>query len=371
MKLFISLVILLAAIGAASADCSYGQRCVHVGESCPHPAVDPWTTCDRDSWCFFSNNPATPYESGNCTAYAKRGEYCDNDYWSCAPGLECFSNEGPASCQYLYFATIGEDCASAFECTNGNDCIDGKCQLRASQEGSCSQTWEDCPYGFSCNRTSDLCIPTLTVGASCSGTRAQCGVGLICSPTNTTMTDYTCVAINSKGLGAACSQNTFSFNLDGRIPDIECDVSQSLLCLENNNGELTCQAPPAITTGNCSTDGCKENNEYCGCPVDSYNGVCALYNTLGAACSESINELIKCAVDNECQYKASGSSSYKSCLYQNCGSIMCDNKCGGQSFSDAKSCGDYKYDGCYAQNSSSFVRPTIFLAIIALVALLF
>ncbi|EFA76792.1 hypothetical protein PPL_09543 [Heterostelium album PN500] len=313
MKLFVSLVVLLVAISTANASCAMGQKCVKLGEQCPPSSVDPWTSCEAGSWCWFGDNPK-PNAWGNCTAYAKLGEFCDGDYWSCADGLTCYgSTRQPKTCQYTNYANVGEDCDSAVDCTNGNQCIYGKCQVKASTQtvGQCAGRWTDCPFGFSCNMTSNI-----------------------------------------KGSGAACATQIPSFGLDGAFPSLECDVSQSLLCLRDNNAKLTCQTPPALTT------------------VDSNTGTCTVSTRLGADCSKAINDLVKCTIDNKCQIYASGTTSYKSCIYQNCRDIMCQNKCDPILTND-KSCTAYQYTGCYANNDSSFVRPTIFLVVIALVALLF
>ncbi|EFA76794.1 gp64/disintegrin-like protein [Heterostelium album PN500] len=371
MKLLISLVVLLVVIGSTNACDTYGQKCVKVGSPCPNPSVDPFTTCEEGSFCYYGKSP-TSTSSGNCTAFAVVGEYCDGSQTSntiCAPGLSCYTgSDSPNTCQFGDYAAIGESCDSSFSCINNNDCVNGKCQLRAAANGKCNDAWSDCAFGYSCNTTSNACIPTLTSGAACNVpglTQARCAVGLVCSPVTTERLNYTCVPVNSKGPGAACASQVASFSLDGSFPSLECDVSQSLLCLLNN-GNYTCQTPPAVSTGNCSATACQSGStEFCSCPVDSWTGTCTQYNTLGADCSKAFNALAKCAVDNKCQIYA-GSPNYKSCIYQHCSSDMC----GGDACvptSSNQGCGESQYAGCHSYSSSSFVRPTtIFIALIAL-----
>ncbi|EFA76795.1 hypothetical protein PPL_09546 [Heterostelium album PN500] len=348
--------VLLVVIGSTNACDHYDQKCLKVGSPCPSSSytfeifnnfvniilsvVDPFTTCEDGSFCYYGKYP-TATSSGNCTAFAVIGEYCEGsqDHFTdsnayCAPGLSCyFGSDNPNTCQFLDYATTGEACDSTSSCINNNDCVNGTCQLTANAQ--CIDVWTGCPFGYSCNTTSNACIPTLTSGAACNvpgSTDARCAVGLVCSPVTTERLNYTCVPVNSKGPGAACASEVASFNLDGSFP--------------------TCQGG---------------STEFCSCPVDSWTGTCTQFNSLGSDCSKAFSGLAQCAVENKCQIYSNGMKNYKSCIFQHCSKYMCGGDACVPTSNYEGFCSRTQYAGCYSYSSSSFVRPTtIFIALIAL-----
>ncbi|GAM19027.1 hypothetical protein SAMD00019534_022020 [Acytostelium subglobosum LB1] len=353
------------------------QTCLKIGANCSTTGDNVFVTCERGSWCA----PLDPVDNkfpgeGTCTRFVDLGGYCNNAAnKACYPGFTCYGNEGaPSTCQWESFATLGQSCQSKVSCQSSNQlCLDGTCQLKP--DTNCSSNI-DCPFNQYCmpdpnGKSGDaLCVPALGNGGNCSTNSNACGVGFICSPTTTDNTDFACVAINSKGAGQACGGISRGFSLIDGVPEVECDVSQSLVCLRDNTMKLVCQSVASMPSGaqNCSSPStsCPAYSN-CACStINSDMGECSTYNTLGASCSDSINQLIKCAIDNKCQ--TVGTDAKPSCLYQHCNNIICNNPCAAKSLYDAQSCGSYPaYSVCRttASSSSSFIRPSMIVALVA------
>ncbi|GAM19028.1 hypothetical protein SAMD00019534_022030, partial [Acytostelium subglobosum LB1] len=379
MRFIISLIMVALLASCAFADFSgcgnAARKCIKIGESC-----DPTSNlnvCQAGSVC-----PTPPVKNPNCTALVGTGGYCDGNAFTCQPGLTCYDGDVP-TCQWTKYATYGESCDSKVDCSSSNMiCLDGKCVIQANK--NCVND-DDCPYGAWCATNStaspiyNFCQQTLALGGNCTDSaNTQCGVGLICSANDNDRIQRSCIAVNSKGSGAPCSPGATSPSLDGAFPYIECDVSQGLVCLGSGPiTNYTCQLPPAVTgvtidCGNRSTGYCPVL-QTCNCPTyDSSIGTCGPTYNLGSECSKSINDLVSCAQRNKCQFNSGRTSSKYSCMYRNCASIMCNNKCGQTSLADVNTCktSEPLYGAC--RSASSFVRPSIVIAaIVAVVAMLF
>eukprot|EP01133_Synstelium_polycarpum_P015219 gene15219-18010_t len=110
------------------------------------------------------------------------------------------------------------------------------------------------------------------------------------------------------------------FDLNGVIPNIECDLSKGLI----SEPEMSVCVEYTATPGyfNCSTA-----NKDDTCPITEScnrndgqvnNGSCQS-NNINSACGDSIQELIKCSIKKKCQTLEVGPfNSPMNCLYQNC-----------------------------------------------------
>eukprot|EP01133_Synstelium_polycarpum_P015217 gene15217-18008_t len=307
-----------------------------------------------------------------CKAYLGEGDDCQGDSkCNYNIGLSCMKNavgDGLA-CQFTEYITIGNACSNNASCIGYEgaetvNCIAGTCQILPGQ--TC-ETKSHCPFGQYCSM--GVCVAEVKIGATCNGDY-QCAVGATCSGTK-------CVAVSSKQLGETCTKSSSDiFDLNGEIPTVECDLSKGLFC-----DQTTAKCQPFLATPasfNCTSNGNKGDdcpgNESCYCNDGQTNLGSCRSNNIDSSCGDSIQELIKCAVDNKCQ--AFGEEQYagdkrspKNCLYQNCASIMCNNKCSTNMVS--KSCsGEPLYPACGAVMSSSIKTVIPSLAIIVLVAIL-
>eukprot|EP01133_Synstelium_polycarpum_P016132 gene16132-19193_t len=79
----------------------------------------------------------------------------------------------------------------------------------------------------------------------------MCPVGAVCSPTTPNGFVSKCVAVSSKELGEACDiESSNTFDLNGRFPLVECDLSKGLICDQTTS---TCkQFVPTPTSLNCT-----------------------------------------------------------------------------------------------------------------------
>eukprot|EP01133_Synstelium_polycarpum_P000433 gene433-515_t len=374
--LFFAAVVLCATVNSS---CNTGYKCIAEGESCEvmRSTHDDYNLyrCEPGTWCplgLFDGNPAP-----NCTAYQSEGEYCDNDFFECHDGLSCYSNDGASSCQNLGYLFAGESCDAQIQCSDNLVCIEGKCSLEAGE--ACSSQSE-CPYGFYCNSDAEgfdysICNATLPVGSNCTSKyntalEEVCELGTVCSLDNKNAEDamFTCVAIFSKKAGDSCSGDT-STGMDASIPKWDCNMAAGLYC-ENS----ICATPnytPAASNCSDSANTCPAYQyQSCFCEsMTSPTGACKLTVNLNAECQESIQDLTECAIDNECKFEGvDNNESRESCLYRNCRSIMCNNKCVAEIARD-ESCSEAPlYPAC--RSSSSFVKPSIAIALVfALVAL--
>ncbi|GAM19030.1 hypothetical protein SAMD00019534_022050 [Acytostelium subglobosum LB1] len=367
-KLLILLATLFVTLTIVNADFTgcgnTASKCLRVGQSCN--SKDNVNICQPGSWCPSGDNQ-------NCTEMVNLGGVCGGKNQMCQYGLDCYTGNVP-TCQWLSYSTLGEPCDSASSCSTSNlQCMDGKCQLPADKKCKSS---DDCPFGMWCfNNATDAsyqCVNTLALNGDCTdGVTTKCGVGMVCSFVDDTRTTKSCIAVASKSANAPCNTPTTSFSLDGYIPMIECDVSQGLVCAGTIN--FTCQTPPTPSTDsvNCTSTSCGPL-ETCNCPTyDSSMGTCGATYNLNGACGSSIKQLADCAQKNKCQFNSGSPSAKNSCLYRNCGNVMCSNKCGQTPLFDTATCGSSQplYPACRA-SSSNIIKPSTALGIAVAVALM-
>ncbi|GAM16978.1 hypothetical protein SAMD00019534_001530 [Acytostelium subglobosum LB1] len=183
----------------------------------------------------------------------------------------------------------------------------------------------------------------------------QCQLGLVCSFVDGTRTNQTCIPIASKGEGEQC-YDTDTFDLDGVIPQYECDLSKGLVCINS-----TCQKPLPLFPGvvNCTKDTvdnpiCPISTQHCNCPtIGSTMGSCAYGNNYNSECANSIKDLVSCVLKNKCQLVWISKYSPNTCFYKHCGSIACNNKCSPQPTKNSRCGSQGIYSACSAYSSGN------------------
>eukprot|EP01133_Synstelium_polycarpum_P015218 gene15218-18009_t len=354
-----------ASMETFNAQCEELESCKANGEAC--------SVYSTNSFCNETNGHNAP---GVCVEYLGQGDSCISDEQKCnyEMGLGCLGDGDAKTCQFKDYATLGMKCSYNESCVGGYEsdrvqCLDGTCQLTP---GSQCRYKPHCLFGQYCE--GGKCIAEVKIGDTCSGD-SMCPVGAVCSPTTSSSSSlFKCVAVSSKQLGEPCGkESSETFDMNGRIPEVECDISKGLVCDPKISACKLFIATPA--SFNCTTankDDTCPRTESCYCNEGQTNIASCQSNNIDSACGDSIQELIKCAVNNKCQSIAIGYDgehrSAKNCLYQNCASFMCNDKCATNMVS--KSCsGEPRYPACAVASSSikTFI-PSV--AIVFLVAML-
>eukprot|EP01133_Synstelium_polycarpum_P000411 gene411-488_t len=373
--------------------------CVKEGEVCSGKNID--FDCDMGMYCSSTSSSSI---NGTCIKYRAEGDSCADDK-KCFPNLECYGQRSAPTCRSTKFAAANEECDSAVDCASKNMvCLNERCALATGR--TCTADSE-CPFQQYCDSIGSngsggegMCLDRVPVGTSCLSTGEYprpidiCQNGLVCSPDGSiqpatptpTQTDiptptqpetptptlsnvkYICQAVFSKTEGQPCSGDP-SLSLDGQLPRFECSLSAGLRC---DNNVCVKMVVPTIATCNKDSD-CPSGYE-CICDTSSSSvGTCqssrTQWNT--ESCQKSIESLFQCATKHKCKVTP-GSSSSESCLYDECGDIICKSSCvqGGQIDQDKATCSRSKpYYGCMS-NSTTYIKPQIAIALLAICILL-
>eukprot|EP01133_Synstelium_polycarpum_P005287 gene5287-6129_t len=313
------------------------------------------------SYCTIRNGS----DVQQCYSYQKEGEFCDGQAYTCADSLYCGVNATIGrSCQSISFAAAGESCQVDTDCSQLYDktpvmvCTNSVCTLKAGEP--CAFDY-GCPFNTYCKNPSSpqaACVATLGLGDQCTSTQI-CSTGLICSPTADGQKSL-CSKPFTKTEGQKCSGDNRLYG-DVSIPITDCKVSDGLYC---NDGvcKLQQQSPSSF---NCTDSKCYYSgggHETCVCEsFDNPTGICQLTENLDQECQDSLQDIIDCAIANECRDDVFAQYSASSCLFKNCNRQMCNNKCQADTHQfDPETCGGANlppFPAC--KSSSSFVKPSM------------
>eukprot|EP01132_Coremiostelium_polycephalum_P009210 gene9210-11286_t len=299
-----------------------------------------------DYECTFSTYCPDDYQNKSrvCTKYLTFDEYCNPDspsYQQCFPEtMTC--DKTTRKCKLKGYLGAGEQCKDSSECNGGMQCNEGKCKLSVIQQ--CTKD-TGCEFGYYCDisRVSSIenkCKPYKQLGQACSD-HDECPYDCTCEgfPSRTCRKSFSLIS------GEKCSTSNNML----RRPDPRggCDIGQNLWCDTEvyicRDANLLYQLPP----NNCSRKGCAAN-EYlsfpatCACQESfSYNkGECVPNVNMNQKCKDFVFKVAKCAVDNKCP--TIYNPSYKSCLFQSCGHLICgDNPCLSSYYKDNLFLGSY------------------------------
>eukprot|EP01132_Coremiostelium_polycephalum_P010035 gene10035-12304_t len=287
--------------------------------------------CEYDSFC--------PDKDSNvklvCTPYINvESQTCNNVDKLCKPeSLQC--NNG--TCQIIPYLGAGEKCSSGSQCKTPLVCSgDNVCALPNGEECSGPDS-DSCQYGLVCRNSTDSngqykCQSLLKLNDQCLQTK-ECEYNLVCTfLDNNDANNFTktCQPTNSKKGGDRCGSNT-DFHIDS-FPRPECDTSEGLICFPKPqvNKSSVCVSKDSVATPssyNCDKQdsSCPSTigDEVCICNGDSGGGICTSTFDLNQSCKNFTDQLVKCAMDNQCILFNNENS--RTCLYTKCNNLMCNS----------------------------------------------
>ncbi|KYQ88863.1 hypothetical protein DLAC_10667 [Tieghemostelium lacteum] len=321
-----SLFIIILYIGISQQQCT-DFSCATEGMKC---------TGDFTS---FSGGDLYPPESKLCTSgyycnnqnickkLAQEGEACYENYCNgtvqvcypnsngCLPGLTCFkqSTESPATCQYLQYLTVGQECESTLQCAYTLECnqTSGLCEI-SQQIKDQLPPGAECSAALHCQGTqycdNSKCVSVVDAGANCTQ-YFQCNYG-------TTCINNTCTPIMTVGEGGSCAESS----------DM-CNVGENLYC---DSDTKECTKMPPLVQGDCSDSSIAACGYAQSCLCSTSNrtlGQCESIITSNLSqCKSAYMSFFTCLKDNNSPLLLSGINviAKPSSVMKNCYQTYCD-----------------------------------------------
>ncbi|KAF2069573.1 hypothetical protein CYY_009114 [Polysphondylium violaceum] len=375
MRIFICVILLSTfvtlSLSQANNDCVF-NKCIGAGGTCLNNVTRSETyQCEPGYRCNGDEFPT-------CIPWAKEGEYCDQDTFRCMNGYTCYqlgSTTRVPTCQMLNFKGYNETCVTDLECASPLKCKfpERQCTLPEKSSSQCSPNGAGCGFGQYCQYSNSTykCASWKPTGEECSSNQ-ECALDSICSvrPIGTGSVKVCNKQLN-KRLGERCYPNPASdFTLSPTfdvIPRFDCNVTAKLYC----GSDGICHTPTDSGTPCSATQPCLTQYDTCMCAKEnnSTSSYCARNVNFTPECGINIQDLFKCAMDNQCVTVGS-SLTRNSCVMKNCRDYICGNSCYTKQTQKDYSCGsdDYNY---FCTNSSSLVRVSLLLLSIMMIFSLF
>ncbi|KYQ88864.1 hypothetical protein DLAC_10668 [Tieghemostelium lacteum] len=241
-----------------------------------------------------------------CIKLGQEGEACYQNYCNgtqpcspvgngCLPGLSCYrqSIEAPATCQYLQYLMIGEECSTSLQCAYTLECnqSSGLCEI-SQKFRDLMPSGVECLAGLHCQGGqycgNGKCLNAVGVGQNCTDPQ-ECQYGTTCN-------NQICTVVMSKGEGSSCED---AYDL--------CDISENFYC---NDNTLECTKLSSLVQGDCSDSSIAvcENGQKCLCSSSNRTlGQCESVATSNLGqCKTAFTSFYTCLKDNNSPLLLSG-----------------------------------------------------------------
>ncbi|KYQ88862.1 hypothetical protein DLAC_10666 [Tieghemostelium lacteum] len=305
-----------------------------------------------------------------CIKVVGEGEPCSNQICNgttpclfygngCQQGLVCYQKEAgtPATCQYLQYLTIGQECESTLQCLYTLECNQdsGVCEFNPkprvlADDVQCYSTLQ-CAGGQYCNADGQ-CVDAGGAGAACTDS-AQCQL-------NTGCLEGVCTDILSLGVGQVC-ENDYNIPL--------CNIANGLYCSDTGK----CEQLPPVVQGNCSdsVNHACDVGQQCICSNAQTNeGQCTpITATNVGECVTAYKAFFNCMLENKSPspYAMINMAAKPSPAMINCGEFYCSAVSSCQVQSVSNQCNTDVFAGTICETSSaSSIQIISFISLIIL-----